>query len=280
MSTTDWHVDDGVLDTYARRPRDLDAVQAASTEAHLLACERCRRALASTAPDGLLTASWASVADRIDAPHRSPVELGLTALGVSPTSARLASATPTLTVAWLLAVVAVTAMAVVLAGHRDTASVFVVVAPLLPVASVSVAFSASSDPAGEAGLATPLAGAGMLLRRAVAVVVASLVCVAVGAAALSAAGTTAIGWILPALGLTTGALALSMWRPVEQAAAVLASAWVVAVGVAAALAAPDGLDASPLLRAPGQLAALALALAGAAVVATRRDRLILLGAAP
>lgn len=280
MTTTDWHVPDDVLTAWARDPARVDEVTAASTEAHLLGCAGCRAAVAAATPPSLLAASWAEVVDRVDAPGRSPVERGLTALGLSPTSARVVAATPALTLAWLAAVAVVTAIAVVLASQRDAATAFVVVAPLLPVGSVAVAFAAGSDPAGETGLATPLAGTGLLLRRAVSVVVASLVCLAVGAASLAAVGTTAIAWVLPALGLTTGALALSTWRPVEQAAAAVAAAWLVAVSLAAALAAPGGLDASPLLGAPGQLAALVLALAGATAAAARHDHLILLGARP
>lgn len=280
MTTTDWHVPDATLVAFARDPRRLDGVAAGSAEAHLLHCPQCRAAVAEASPATLVAASWAEVADVIDAPRRSLLERALTVVGVRATTARLVAATPALSLAWLAAVTVVTAAAVVVAHQRDASTVFLALAPLLPLGAVGVTFAAGADPAGEAGLAAPLAGAGLVLRRATAVLAASLVCLAIGAAALPVLDATAVAWVLPALALASGALALGTWRPVEQAAAGLAGLWLLAVIIAGSRADAGGLAATALLGPPGQLAALTCTTAALAIVAVRRDRLALLGGRP
>ena len=101
---TTWHADAGTLVRYA--DGRVDAVTADSLEAHLIACDACRRLLASdgvtsgatSGGDGATGAAandrdtldrvWAAVVDELDAPHAGAVERGLIAIGVRDHVAR------------------------------------------------------------------------------------------------------------------------------------------------------------------------------------------------
>ncbi len=71
--TTTWHVPDAQLDAFAAG--SIDAVHAASVEAHLLHCEVCRAELAGRRPthdhpaEGA-EAVWARIIDEVDRPSR------------------------------------------------------------------------------------------------------------------------------------------------------------------------------------------------------------------
>ena len=115
MTMTTWHVPDEVLERFAAAPRSLDSATASSTEAHLLTCGRCRGTVAAAVPTPELDATWAAIADRVDAPRPGPVERVLGVLGIRPETARLVTATPALQLGWVASVVIVTALAVVAA---------------------------------------------------------------------------------------------------------------------------------------------------------------------
>ena len=97
---TTWHVPEDVLDGYADG-RTSPAV-AASTEAHLLSCARCRAVLAPAVDTSRLDRIWDEVVQRVDAPRPGPIEALLLRLGLRNDSARLLAATPSL--GWLHAV--------------------------------------------------------------------------------------------------------------------------------------------------------------------------------
>jgi hypothetical protein len=264
MTTDDWHAPPATLALFARSPETIDDATASSIELHLLACDACRRAVAAHADRSTLAASWDGVADRIDTPRPQPVERLLRLLGVRDTYARLVGATPALALAWLGAMVAVVASVVLVADVSGSAGPFLVVAPMIPLASVAVAFAASSDPAGEASRAAPLNGVAVALRRAVAVLASSLVVLALGALALPHLAMTDAAWVLPALGLSLAALALGTRIRTEVAAGALGGGWLVLVSTAVLV---DRVEVSrvALLSSTGQVA---FALVGVAAVAT------------
>ena len=80
-------------------------------------------------------------------------------------------------------------------------------------------------------------------------------------------GWYAVAWLLPALALALGALALSSWIPLDLAAAVLGGAWV-AVPIVLRLELGDLVDA---LTGPAQALSLVVVAAAAAVVVGRRS---------
>jgi hypothetical protein len=274
MTQTDWHVPEPLLHRLLEEPAAVDHLTASSLEAHLVGCATCRVRLQGLADGATLERSWAAVADRIDRPRTTLGERLLRRLGVDSGLARLLAATPGLRAAGLLAVVGLVAAAVAASRSSDAQGPFLVIAPLAPLLMVGLSFAPADDPAAEAGLATPLHGAALLLRRAFVVLVVTFTVLGLGTLALPGLGPEAAGWVLPALAITLGSFALATWLRTEVAVAALAATWVVAVPVLRWSAGRDlpYADAAPFTAA-GQLTAAALALLAAAVLVARRDRL-------
>lgn len=267
-----WHVPAPLLAAFAADPGGLDTVTAASVEAHLMACAGCRRDIATAAGPAVAAASWDAVADRIDRPHPRLVERLLGRLGVGNGISRLLAATPALQAAGLAAVTGVAVLAVVASRSLDAAGPFLVLAPLVPLAAVALSFAPTVDPAGEVGVGTPLHGAGLVVRRAAAVLGVSFGVLGAAALALPDLGG-AVAWVLPSLALVLGALALATWMRAEVAVAGLAGGWLATVWSAWWVAGRDVTIAdSATFAAAGQTVALATAAAALAVLVARHDR--------
>ena len=156
---------------------------------------------------------------------------------------------------------------------------FLVLAPLAPLGAVAAAFAPVADPGGEAGVATPLHGAGLVVRRTLAVLTVTFVALALAALALPNLSGSAAAWVLPGLALTLSALALATWTRIEVAVWSLGAGWLTAVTLGRWLVErPTAIDAVPLFTAPGQATAAAVAVAATAVLVARRDRLATLEA--
>lgn len=264
-----WHVDRATLNGYATAT--LDMAQAASVEAHLLRCATCRDSVAQSAAPSLgprLDQVWAGIVDRVDAPRMSLFERLLRMLGVPAAEARIVAATSSLRLPWLSATAAALAFAVVAARADANGMLFFLsLAPITPVLSVAVAFHARTDPTYEIGLAAPYSAFRVLLLRAAAVIVSTSVLALAAGMLTPSRGLSVAVWLLPALGLTLLTLALSGWFDSVTSAAVVAAGWLV---VAVTTVEGDRLTA---LGSTGQLCFLVLALASAAVLVRRRDRL-------
>lgn len=269
--TTPWHADPATLERYAAG--DLDDVRAASLEAHLLTCGRCRQTLTPSVEATSLERVWAGVVDAIDAPHPGAVERGMLRLGVPGHITRLLVATTSLRASWLVAESVALGFAVIAANGtagRDAdlaLFLFLVLAALLPVAGVAVAFGPGVDPTYEIGAAAPMPAARVLLMRAAAVLTASVTITTLAAIALPGFDAIAIAWLLPSLGLTLATLALGSWLRPLVAAAVVALAWIALVAVAAVGAE----DRFAIFRPAGQAACLAAIAVSVAVLAHRRS---------
>lgn len=284
MTGTTWHVDVALLRRYAAGA--LEDAAAWSLEAHLTGCARCRALLGpvthpvvpsvapSLVPEERLAAVWSSVDERIRARQRPVVERLLVRLGVPDHDARLLAATPSLTGSWLLGVAVTLAAGVVatwLTRSVGTSSLlgFLLVAPLVPLAGVAVAFGPRVDPTYELGITAPISTVRLLLVRAVAVLATSVVLGGVAALALPSVGLFAAAWLVPSLALTAATLAASTrWSPALVAGTVALS-WTVGVAVL------ELATRTPLVvfRPPGQLALVALLAVSVAVLATQRERL-------
>lgn len=269
---TTWHADEALLAHYAAD--ELDDARAYSVEAHLMACENCRTALAPAVDAERLDAMWAEVADRVDAPHPGIVERGLMWLGVKEHAARLLAATPSLRLSWFAAEALVLGFAVSTADRAvggpeaDLATLlFLMMAAILPVAGVAVAFGPRVDPTYEIGTAAPMRGYRLLLVRATAVLVTSLALTSAAALALPGLGWTAAAWLLPSLGLTLGTLALATYLRPLRAAAGVGLTWMSIAWISATVPA----DALAVFRAGGQVAFLLLIAVSAWVLAHRRE---------
>ncbi|MGK2949047.1 MAG: zf-HC2 domain-containing protein [Acidimicrobiales bacterium] len=279
MTTTDWHAPPELLTRFALDPATVDDMTAASVEAHLVVCADCRHQMAATARPEVVSASWDAIADQIDQPRPARLERILQRIGVGHALGRLLVATPALRSAGLLAMCVLAAGAVGLSLSADAGGPFLVLAPLLPLAAVAISFAPAADPAGEAGVATALHGVGLVVRRTTAIVAVTFAVLGAAALALPDLGPAAAAWVLPALALTLGTLALGTWVRAEVAVGVLSGAWLAGVWSMWWLADHDiPLADSATFSAAGQMTALAAAVTAAAVVAGRRDHLATLEA--
>lgn len=273
MTHTDWHVPDDLLRRFTDDPAAIDDPTASSLEAHLVACAHCRLRLVDASPASDLDASWNAIADHIDRPASSLVERLLERLGVGDGMARLLAATPALRLAGLGAVVVLAAGAVLVSRSTDAEGPFLVLAPLVPLLMVALSFATVDDPATEAGVATPLYGAGLVVRRACAALVVTFVVLGIASLALPDLGPEAATWVLPALALTLASFSLATWMPTAVSVAVLAVSWLTTVSVVRWSAGRElAYGASPTFSLSGQLTAGAIALVSAALFIVRRDR--------
>jgi hypothetical protein len=269
---TTWHVTPEILVRYVRSPLSVDDVTAASVEQHLLACDECRATAAGAAAPTELDASWRAVADVIDRPRATRTEMVLARLGMPDSHARVVGATAGLRIAWL-ATMAMLATGAVMIGRRNgTEGLFLAVAPLLPLGSVLLTFLPTEEPGGEAAAATPLYGAGVVIRRALAALVPTFLILAGASVALPDLADGA-RWLLPGLALVLASLALSTYVRPLLATSLLAGGWVVLVtSVRIAERGTVPFDHTAVFGLRGQLLALGLAAASAVLLHRRRDR--------
>src|SRR5882672_5986967 len=222
---TVWHLDLEAIRRYAQGavPPDL----AASAEAHLMKCVACRGLISSYVDTRRVETIWHEVVDRVDAPRRSGPERMLVRLGIGEATARLVAATPALRGPWLLAVAVVLALAAWAAQFDERSlRMFLVVAPLGPLAGVAVAFAGGLDPTREIGLAAPYSGLRLLLIRTTAVLAVTVPIVAATGLALPGSKWLAAAWLLPTAGLICAALALTARMTPVVAVGAVATAWV------------------------------------------------------
>jgi hypothetical protein len=229
---TTWHADETLLADYVRG--DAGPLLGASLEQHLIHCADCRARIASHVDTPPLDAVWARIQDRAEAGRPPVVERLLVRLGVSETDALLVARAPSLRASWLgglAATVAFAGLGAASGGSRGLA-LFLLLAPLVPVAGVAFAYGPDVDPAYESGLAAPYPAARLLLLRAAAVLVSSLPLTLLAGLLIPALTWTAVSWLLPALAFTAIVLAASTWARPAAVAVVLGVGWVTAVGAA------------------------------------------------
>lgn len=231
----------------------------------------------TTIDPGRIDANWRAVQIELDAPRPGRVERLLRRVGLPDTLTRLLVATPSLRRAWFgsLALVIVVGLGAADAGDpRQGLFTMLLLAPLVPVLGVALAYGPGADPAHEIALASPMRGVRLLLVRTAMVV--GLALAALGAATLLAPEPSwfALGWLLPALASTSTALALCTYMAPRRAGWVTAISWVALVVVAAGA----GNDRLTAFAPGGQAVAVAVAVVGVAVLTVRRDRLDVLEA--
>lgn len=260
-----WHADTALLEGYASGR--IDEARAGSVEAHVVACAACRQALATWVPRQSLDRSWARIEPRLESWKVGLVERLLLRLGIPEHVGRLLAATPSLRVSWFGAMAVALAFAV-LAGRGGEGGliVFLLVAPLVPLAGVAAAYGPGMDPTYEIGLAAPMRSYRLILIRSLAVLAASEALAAAASLALPLGWATA-AWLLPSLGLSAATLALSTYWPPLRASTTVAALWLAAVlGAEAA-----STTTFAAFRAGGQLAFAIVILTSALILAGRRE---------
>lgn len=225
MSTHSWHVDDALLDQYAKDRLGLAA--AASVETHLTACERCRTTVARTVPGATAGDLWERVRVEIAVPRESPVVRALRRLGLRDTDAVILRASRALHLPWALAVAGALGFAVAAATAGETRGRMLVllVAPLLPALAVVAAYD-STDPVREVVETTPVPKLRLALLRTLVALLASMPPLLLVGLVVTGGGLDLLVWVLPALALTSLALVLLTWWSTRVTAGVLVVGWV------------------------------------------------------
>lgn len=238
----------------------LESAAAMSVEAHLPACPACRTVLAGEVDQTRLDRNRSVLVTRLALPDAGPAGGGLARLaerlaarcGVPVHVWRLLSVTPALRRSWLAGVGLVlgtaigaarfagpgTGLATAAGGGALPAGMlpFLILAPLLPLAGVPVAFHPRLDPAADLATAAPVSGVWLFCVRSVAVIAAALVPTSLAAFALPGSGWLPLLIVLPALAVSAAALALAtLVRPLPAALSAGAG-WVAAVCGAGLLA--------------------------------------------
>ncbi len=217
-----------------------------------------------------LAENWLAISAELDTPKASMVERLLGQTGLSSGTVRLMAGTPALRRAWFAALAAAIIVGLSAADATDPRSsmfVFLVIAPLVPLLGVALAYGVRADPAHEITLATPMSGLRLVLLRSAVVLGVSAVVLALASLLSPSAALMAGAWLLPAIGLTALNLALMTMMLPHRASLVAAGLWLGTL-VIVDIAATDKLAAfSPT----AQLLAVLLAAGSLVVVFSRRQ---------
>jgi hypothetical protein len=221
-----------------------------------------------------IEANRRAVSADLDAPRASPMERLLRFVRVPRHVARLVVATPSLRRAWYLSIGVAVLVGLGSATPDDRASLFplLVLAPLVPVLGVALAYGPAADPSHEVQLATPIKGLRLVTIRAMTVLIMSMALIVLLTVLNANARPMAAAWLLPGIAVTWASLGAMTSAPPRRATAAVGAGWLVAVLVVR-VAADDPLAA---FGAVGQFIAIAVALVGMAVSVVRRasfDRL-------
>ena len=244
-----WHLDDAVLDDYVGA--HTDAARASSVEQHVLRCGECRDRVnvrVRAAGTRQLDDVWLRLADDLQSPPPALVERLLTMLGLPADEALILWSAPTFRAPWLSATLVTLAFATLAAGVDDGRGLllFLVVAPLLPVAGVAFAYGPLADPSFEITASTPYSALRLLLLRTVAVLATTLP-LTVAAGLLVPGGGLGVAWLAPSLAAVAATLAAATWIPLARAAAAASLTWagVVVLAAGPALLSPSSRSTWP-----------------------------------
>jgi hypothetical protein len=225
-----------------------------------------------------LEANWRAITAELDAPPVGWLERLLGGIGLPSHLTRVLAATPSLRRSWFVA----SGLALLLglvstdpAAPRDDLLTLLIVAPLVPVLGVALAYGPESDPAHEMALATPMLGLRLLATRAAAVLGLSCLMLLTVAAFTPGGEPMAFAWLLPSFGLTSATVALMSRLAPRRAAGVVAVVWVVGV-LMAQVPADDRLIAFGLV---GQLVMAGVTVVSVLVAVRQRERFELVGPA-
>jgi hypothetical protein len=267
---TEWHVAAPQLEAF--RDGSIGRTHAASVEAHLVSCARCRQALSAGADAGGIERRdrmWARIADAVDRPGPQA--------RFDSVWARATVGSPPLAGAALVALLLALAAPLMADAMSPRAGVTALLAfaPLAPLLGVVAAFRPSSDPAGEITLATPVATMRLVLLRTLVVATASIPIGVLVAVLLPVRTSLLVGWVLPGLALCAVTLAVGTRVEVGRLAVSLALGWGVLVSMlardmrrgSATAALSDWVVNQPAAQFTFALVALAAGL----VLAARRD---------
>jgi hypothetical protein len=222
---------------------DADGIVSMSVEQHVASCADCQYAVArlvaedaQAVPAATLDAAWTAVRDKLEAPRASLLERVLRRLGLPPGDAMLVSAAPALRGSWICALALAVAFAIggAVSAHTGSSGAFLVLAPLVPVVGVAVAFGPEAGAALEQESSAPYPLVRLIFLRTGAVLLAALPVVVVGQ--LLFPEHAAWLWLLPSLGFIAIVLGLSTWFGPWLPAVTVVLIWVTCTFAAARVA--------------------------------------------
>lgn len=181
--------------------------------------------------------------------------------------ALLLAGSPMFRWAWVESIAAAALFASVAAlssSHRELSVLFLLVAPLLPLAAVALAYGPAVDPAHEVAVATPYPQARLFLLRCAAVILATVPITLVTGLLLPTPEWVPTAWLLPAAAMTAIAIAAGTWSESLTGATVLGVGWAAFVGWAGL---HDQLERA--FGAPTQMLSLGMLLVCGAVIGLR-----------
>lgn len=223
-----WHADADALRALVEGR--LGPVLAASIEAHVMGCGGCRtavNALEFSRGDEDLERVWLGVRDSIEPAAPGVVEKALRLLGFRSEDVRLLSAVPSLRGSWLLGVSVVllfAGVAAFFAGDRGL-GLFLLVAPLAPVAGVAMAFGGEADPSQEIVVTTPFSSIRLLLLRTIAVVATCVPIASLVGLLIPGPGWLFLAWLTPAAACVAVTLALAPYVGLTSSATLVGVLW-------------------------------------------------------
>ncbi|MGD9791928.1 MAG: zf-HC2 domain-containing protein [Acidimicrobiia bacterium] len=211
---------------------------------------------------------------RAAAPRPTRIERALRRVGFSAGTTRLVLATPALRRSWFAALAVTVLFALNAAGSGqgsgpERLSTFLALAPLVPLLGVALAFGPGVDRTHAMTVAAPLSGLRLLLIRSLTVVSVSIAALTMAALLVPDSGWWRVAWLLPALAVTTAAMALQTWLPSRFAVGGAGAGWLILVLIGSQIT--D--DALGPYGTVGQSAAGIVALCAVSIVVVRRGRL-------
>ncbi len=236
--TSAWHVDEATLRAYVDGQPLV--VVGASVEAHLVGCPPCRNRLGELMSHEVVDEAWSAIRAHVETPRRSLPERLIRRLGISGEVARLLVAVPAFRGAWLLGLFTATlfaGLAALFAGEFGL-TLFLIVAPLAPVAGVAASFGGDADPCHELVTVTPYPAVRMLLLRTAGVLATSLPVTLLAGLALPGPDWVGVAWLTPAAAGVALTLLLAPVLGATTTAATMAACWSAAVVLASRLSGP------------------------------------------
>jgi Putative zinc-finger len=267
MTTQSWHADDMLLAAYVAGR--LDAVAGTSVEQHVTHCADCRAAVAPMADLPAIDRAWEGVRTRIESPSQPLLIRAARRAGLPEPTAVLLAATASLRTSWLVGALVTLGFALVasLVTGGGVLWPFLLVAPLVPVLGVAVAYGPAEDPFEALAVTAPYSRTRLILVRTLAVLTSSLPAAALLGVLLPGPAWLAVAWLGPALGLIPVQLAIASFVDPRLAGGLIAIGWAGVVLSSVRHHAPTW-----PVEAEQQLVVLSLAVAACAVLALRSMR--------
>ena len=264
-----WHVDEPALRAYASR--ELEALQRASVEAHVMGCGICRGELARLASGSFGTVAfdelWARVQTRVELAPSVRTTRWLRRVGVTESDSVVVRQIARQCLQWTIAATLVLGLAAFAAalGVHDAALIgFVLVAPLLPPLGVAATYRLTPTATAALETTSPYSPARLLLwRTGYSVATAVPASIAFGAV-IPGDPWLAVAWLLPSAACTAVVLVAATWIDPVRPAVVVSAAWIGLVITWHVRHVPDAI-ATPAT----QVVSLAVAVAAGAVFARR-----------